>query len=197
LFQQLKKFRDRVAHNRPATNVENSFMGCVASGTTVCVMMPLDTIKTRLVTQISSKAATSIPYKGIVDCAFRMAREEGIKSFYQGIAPRLVSVVPMIGIQFGVYEFMKNVMLNRDSPKMRLLTKPNTATTTTRGKQLPSSPKSMSLSQRKAAGMEGSAQQALEIAAMETAASPEQPYPVPHFLKKLGNTNQSGPSKKK
>jgi hypothetical protein len=172
-------------------------MGCVASGTTVCVMMPLDTIKTRLVTQISSKAATSIPYKGIVDCAFRMAREEGIRSFYQGIAPRLVSVVPMIGIQFGVYEFMKNVMLNRDTPKMLLVTKPNTTTTTRGKKQVSLSPKGMSLSQQKAAGMEGSAQQALEIAAMETAASPEQPYPVPHFLKNVGNNNQGGTAEKK
>jgi len=37
-------------------------------------------------------------------------REEGLKTFYAPLAPRLVSVVPMIGIQFGVYEFMKRTI---------------------------------------------------------------------------------------
>merc|ERR1712226_973814 len=86
--------------------------GCCASATTVCIMIPMDTIKTRLVTQASNPNIL-VPYKGIIDCGVRVAREEGIKTFYRGLAPRLVSVVPMIGIQFGVYEFMKKVMLTR------------------------------------------------------------------------------------
>ena len=65
-------------------------------------MIPMDTIKTRLVTQSSVVAAGSVPYKGIIDCAIRIAKEEGVGVFYRGLPPRLVSVVPMIGIQFGV-----------------------------------------------------------------------------------------------
>jgi hypothetical protein len=42
-----------------------------------------------------------------------MAREEGMGSFYRGLTPRLMSVVPMIGIQFGVYEYTKKLMLSR------------------------------------------------------------------------------------
>jgi len=113
LFQQLKQARNRIS-NRPAKNWENSVMGCLASGTTVCMMIPMDTIKTRLVTQGGSAAAGSIPYKGIIDCAVRVAKEEGIIAFYRGLPPRLVSVVPMIGIQFGVYEAMKKVMMRRE-----------------------------------------------------------------------------------
>jgi solute carrier family 25 S-adenosylmethionine transporter 26 len=47
-FQQLKKIRSSISPNRPvATDAENSIMGCIASATTVCLMIPMDTIKTR------------------------------------------------------------------------------------------------------------------------------------------------------
>jgi Mitochondrial carrier protein len=61
----------------------------------------------------AGRAASDQAYKGIVDCAVRVFREEGAIAFYRGLPPRLVSVVPMIGIQFGVYEFMKRVMIQR------------------------------------------------------------------------------------
>ena len=71
----------------------------------------MDTIKTRLVTmQVGGTA-----YKGILDCARTVAREEGIGAFYKGLPPRLLSVVPMIGIQFGCYEFMKKALLYKNA----------------------------------------------------------------------------------
>mmetsp|Transcript_39216 Transcript_39216/g.94846 ORF Transcript_39216/g.94846 Transcript_39216/m.94846 type:complete len:444 (+) Transcript_39216:140-1471(+) len=113
-FQQIKDFRNMIS-DRQAKNHENAFMGCMASALTVCIMMPMDTIKTRLVTQSSAAVMDVVPYKGIIDCAVRIAKEEGVKTFYNGLTPRLLSVVPMIGIQFGVYEAMKNLMLQRDA----------------------------------------------------------------------------------
>ncbi|GFH57368.1 hypothetical protein CTEN210_13844 [Chaetoceros tenuissimus] len=110
LFQQLKLAQLRIME-RPPKDIENSIMGCMASTTTVCIMIPVDTIKTRLVTQMNYPDL--VPYKGIIDCAKRIAKEEGIKTFYRGLPPRLISVVPMIGIQFGVYEAMKKVMVSR------------------------------------------------------------------------------------
>ncbi|KAL7579937.1 hypothetical protein ACA910_004935 [Epithemia clementina (nom. ined.)] len=112
LFQQFKTFRDKIS-DRPARNIENSIMGCLASATSVCVMIPMDTIKTRLVTQGGAASITRVPYKGIIDCAVRVYREEGIGAFYRSLPPRLVSVVPLIGIQFGVYEAMKKFMMMR------------------------------------------------------------------------------------
>ena len=140
LYQRIKKIRDRIS-DHVATDFENSAMGCIASATTVCLMIPMvrsfvqcmrvcvrvfndgmlrifwdqrcsntvestlslvslhqDTIKTRLVTQ-AGRAASDRAYKGIIDCAIRVAREEGMGAFYRGLPPRLVSVVPMIGIQ--------------------------------------------------------------------------------------------------
>lgn len=99
-------------------------------------------------------------YKGIVDCAVRVAKEEGIQAFYRGLPPRLISVVPMIGIQFGVYEAMKKVMLQRNS--------------------------SPSMGQKRKALVDRyGPEQALKEAAMEVAASPAQPLPAPQFFEKM------------
>lgn len=85
----------------------------MASATTVCVMIPMDTVKTRLVTQLNYP--DMVPYKGINDCFRRVLKEEGIGAFYRGLVPRLLSVVPMIGIQFGVYEVRQLVTIPRFS----------------------------------------------------------------------------------
>lgn len=158
-FQQLKRIRNMMS-DRPATNLENTIMGCMGSTVAVCIMIPMDTIKTRLVTQMSSKVVVGVAYKGIIDCAIRVAKEEGIGAFYRGLPPRLISVVPMIGIQFGVYEAMKQVMLHRNlSPEAERKTE--------------------NLVDRYRP------EQALQEAAMEVAASPDQPMPAPQFLERI------------
>ena len=161
LFQQLKQAQTRICR-RPARNYENSIMGCLASATTVCIMIPMDTIKTRLVTQAGGVAVGRVPYKGIIDCAVRVAKEEGIGAFYRGLPPRLISVVPMIGIQFGVYEAMKKVMLSRRIEADRA-----------------------ALSKRKRRMLEEADKQTdeekFEEVAMEVGASHGNPMPVPHM----------------
>lgn len=73
----------------------------MAAAGSVTIMIPMDTIKTRLVTQSSM---SNVKYNGILNCFSRMLREEGVGSFYNSLTPRLVSVVPMIGVQYLVYE---------------------------------------------------------------------------------------------
>ena len=117
LFQQLKRLHQTAIlakqKNRVAKDWENSVMGCLASATAVCVMIPMDTVKTRLVTQ-AGRSSEKV-YKGIIDCAIKTFQQEGIGAFYRGLPPRLISVVPMIGIQFGVYEAMKKIMHQRQA----------------------------------------------------------------------------------
>jgi Mitochondrial carrier protein len=168
---------------RDATNFENSIMGCVASATTVSIMIPMDTIKTRLVTQ--SLAAGSMPYKGIIDCAVRVAREEGVKAFYKGLPPRLVSVVPMIGIQFTVYEFMKKVMQKRSLDASQQPQRPQPALAM---KKL--SPKKQGKDDTPFDPYSSS--EVLQESCMEVAASQGHPYPAPHFLRKQREKNGNG-----
>ena len=114
-FQRLKAIHNAL-FDRPLSNTENLAIGSLASGATVCIMMPLDTLKTRLVTQAGHQGAATavVPYRGLHDAAVRMIREEGPASLYRGLTPRLASVVPMVALQFAVYEAMKKRMLEHE-----------------------------------------------------------------------------------
>lgn len=112
LFQQVKDLHYKLA-NRLPSNTENFWLGCMAAAGSVTIMIPMDTIKTRLVTQSSM---SNVKYNGILNCFSRMLREEGVGSFYNSLTPRLVSVVPMIGVQYLVYEFMKKLMAEVPEP---------------------------------------------------------------------------------
>mmetsp|Transcript_16942 Transcript_16942/g.35564 ORF Transcript_16942/g.35564 Transcript_16942/m.35564 type:complete len:491 (-) Transcript_16942:1841-3313(-) len=169
LFEQIKLARTKM-FKRPAKDIENSIMGCLASATTVCIMIPMDTVKTRLVTQMNYPDL--VPYKGINDCFRRVLEEEGIGAFYRGLTPRLLSVVPMIGIQFGVYEFMKKFMLARDA---------KTSLLPARGRV---SKAEMKRREYEAAIEKSRKERLLQEMALEVAADDDQPFPAPYFKHK-------------
>lgn len=138
-FQQCKAAFVRLM-SRAGTSLENLLLGSLAAAGACCIMIPIDTIKTRLVTQGTEKV-----YSGMTDClqkvpfelflviyffsldllsqlihiSSQMMREEGIWSLYRALTPRLLSVVPMIGIQFMVYELIKRLMLHQPPPVAR------------------------------------------------------------------------------
>lgn len=171
LFEQNKRIHSSV-FKRPAKDIENSIMGCLASATTVCIMIPMDTVKTRLVTQMNYP--DMVAYKGINDCFRRVLKEEGVGAFYRGLTPRLLSVVPMIGIQFGVYEFMKKFMLARD---MQTSIEPSRgwgASKTT----------AIKMREEEAANEKARRDRRLQEMAMEVAADDDQPFPAPYPEKK-------------
>lgn len=168
LFEQVKRVRSRLSH-RSATDVENSIMGCIASATTVCIMIPMDTVKTRLVTQM--RYPDLAQYAGINDCFRTVLKEEGIGAFYRGLTPRLLSVVPMIGIQFGVYEFMKKFMTSRDA---------NTNKSTSMMQSYLSRKSEMKRREEEAEREKVRKGRLLQEMAMEVAADDDQPFPAPY-----------------
>lgn len=105
----MKRVYKDITHNKPSNEV-NFLLGALAAAGSVTAMIPLDTIKTRLVLQ----TGTTPLYTGITDCCLRIIREEGIGALYRSLPPRLVSVVPMIAIQFGVYEFLKGQFIQQN-----------------------------------------------------------------------------------
>lgn len=122
-FQQFKKTQNRLT-GRQAKDFENTIMGCLASGASATIMIPMDTIKTRLVTQGTRTVGGQKAYKGIIDCAKTVLKDEGVGAFYRGLPPRLVSVVPLIGIQFTIYEFLKRNFQNRELKKPNMPPEP-------------------------------------------------------------------------
>ncbi len=55
--------------------------------------LPFDFVKTRLQKQ-SRRADGSLPYKGMVDCFKKVAREEGVLRFYRGFSTYYVRIAP-------------------------------------------------------------------------------------------------------
>ncbi|KJE94663.1 succinate:fumarate antiporter [Capsaspora owczarzaki ATCC 30864] len=64
---------------------------------------PIDVIKTRLQKQRTIPGETP-KYNGVSGTIQTMLKEEGIRSFYKGLTPRLMRIVPGQAITFAVYE---------------------------------------------------------------------------------------------
>jgi len=78
--------------------------GVLATVVNEAVMTPMDVVKQRL--QVAHS-----PYKGVIDCVGRMAREEGMASFYRSYRTTLVMSVPYQTVHFAIYEAAKKVIL--------------------------------------------------------------------------------------
>lgn len=79
----------------------------------VCIMHPLDLVKTRF--QIQSKVSTSssseVYYTGVVDCFKKMYKAEGLTSFWKGILPPILVETPKRACKFVTFEQYKKLFL--------------------------------------------------------------------------------------
>ncbi|PWN32399.1 mitochondrial carrier [Meira miltonrushii] len=78
--------------------IETFAMGSIAGIVTVYTTMPFDVVKTRMQSERASQ------YRGVVDCAVQIAKNEGIRNFWKGTTPRLVRLIMSGGIVFSIYE---------------------------------------------------------------------------------------------
>ena len=108
-------------------------LGAIAGGTAAGITTPLDTAKTRLMTQTTTAkaaaagaaataasataatgpagaagaaaaAAVARPYTGVWDVLSRIASEEGPRALFRGVVPRVMWISVGGGIFFGTYE---------------------------------------------------------------------------------------------
>jgi len=115
-FQELKKFAQK---SQPELTELPSWqvmiIGLISGAMGPFSNAPIDTIKTRL------QKATAVPgesaWTRIVNIASEMWRQEGVRSFYKGITPRVLRVAPGQAVVFAVYERVRSVIetMNTDS----------------------------------------------------------------------------------
>ncbi len=69
-------------HNLLKDGYLTHFMASMGSGLCITIVTsPFDVVKTRIQNQYQ------VVYKGILDCAYIMIREEGVLAFYKGFTP--------------------------------------------------------------------------------------------------------------
>lgn len=101
------KFKTMVA--RPGQSVNSLGMPqLVLSGTCAglfqaCITYPLELIRTRL----TLGATHGSTYAGVADCARQTLAQEGVRGFYKGLTPTILSGAPYVGLQMSGYELYK------------------------------------------------------------------------------------------
>lgn len=98
--------------------VDGLLIGALAGAFAAIISNPADVVKTRLMTQIKSQGtanATGIqvtvqPYKGVRDAFQRIAKEEGMKTFTKGIAPRIAAKALQSALFFAAYDGLRRAV---------------------------------------------------------------------------------------
>mmetsp|Transcript_58657 Transcript_58657/g.191300 ORF Transcript_58657/g.191300 Transcript_58657/m.191300 type:complete len:291 (-) Transcript_58657:219-1091(-) len=101
-FMQLACGDDK---EKMANPIYNGLAGAVAGGVSVLATMPQDTIKTRM----QGEQAKEL-YKGTVDCAMQIMKNEGPMFFYAGTWPRMIRVSLDVGITFLIFPLLSKYM---------------------------------------------------------------------------------------
>lgn len=111
------------AISKPIGNVTDSFQSLICgSGSGVIsklIVYPLDVIKKRLQIQGFEEARHSFGairrYTGPVNCMMCIFREEGTRGFFKGLGPSLVKSGAVAGLNFTIYELVRNALISHHS----------------------------------------------------------------------------------
>ncbi|XP_039479115.1 mitochondrial magnesium exporter 1 [Drosophila santomea] len=103
-----------ITTQKKSNPVKSFIAGGVGGMCNVLVGHPLDTIKVRLQTMPTPLPGQPPRYKGVIDCAARTFRHEGVRGFYRGISAPLVGVTPIYAVDFAVYAAGKRLFQTDD-----------------------------------------------------------------------------------
>jgi Mitochondrial carrier protein len=82
--------------------LRDALCGSVAGGLGSFATTPMDVVKTRMM--------TGTQYASVADAALRIAREEGLLTFFVGAGPRLMHKIPANGLFFLTYEAFRTLL---------------------------------------------------------------------------------------
>lgn len=78
--------------------------GGIAGSIAEIMTLPMDTVKVRMMVQKLYNKPGEIPkYKGLADCAVKMAKDEGIAALWSGWNPGIQRQMVFASIRIGLY----------------------------------------------------------------------------------------------
>lgn len=96
-------------------SVRTLVSGGLAGCSSLCIVYPLDFIRTRLSADINHH--TKREYKGLVDCTMKTVKNEGFSALYRGFAISLQTYFIYRSVYFGLYDAIRNT-INTDKKKL-------------------------------------------------------------------------------
>jgi solute carrier family 25, member 42 len=93
---------------------EKLLAGAAAGGTSVVLTYPLDLMRARLAVQTEAPQGSK-PYGGLVAAFRTMYKQHGFLSFYSGVLPTLLGILPYAGISFMTFEQLKSLSASGSS----------------------------------------------------------------------------------
>ncbi|ESN92494.1 hypothetical protein HELRODRAFT_103700 [Helobdella robusta] len=114
-YEHMKKLicgDDGSGSSKQQITVKDRFLaGSSAGAFSQTTIYPMEVIKTRLAIGKSGQ------YNGMLDCARKIYKHEGLKAFYRGFIPNLVGIIPYAGIDLATYETLKTFYMARNPDK--------------------------------------------------------------------------------
>jgi solute carrier family 25 protein 34/35 len=86
---------------RSRAAMENFFFGGFAAALSICILNPVDVVKSRM--QFQGELGGRVAYSGIVDAFRKIAAAEGLRGLYRGLAPAICFQAMGNSFRFGVY----------------------------------------------------------------------------------------------
>ncbi|XP_024545371.1 adenine nucleotide transporter BT1, chloroplastic/mitochondrial [Selaginella moellendorffii] len=110
-FFTYEALKHRVLRDSPPdthlTNLQTLACGGLAGSTAALFTTPFDVVKTRLQTQT---IGSQHQYSSVLNALQMITRDEGIRSLYRGLIPRLAIYVSQGALFFASYEFFKRAL---------------------------------------------------------------------------------------
>ncbi|QEU58932.1 Sfc1 [Kluyveromyces lactis] len=105
VYSKLKEFLQGYHNQEMLPSWETSLIGLISGAIGPFSNAPLDTIKTRLQKDKSTKNMSGL--KRITIIGKQLIQEEGFRALYKGITPRVMRVAPGQAVTFTAYEFIR------------------------------------------------------------------------------------------
>ncbi|XP_067913957.1 mitochondrial thiamine pyrophosphate carrier [Heterodontus francisci] len=106
-------------------NVENLVCGSCAGVISKTVTYPFDLLKKRLQVEGFEQARTAFgqvrTYNGFLDCAYQVARAEGLTGFFKGLSPSVLKAAASTGFSFFWYELFCDILGSHKQDRIRML----------------------------------------------------------------------------
>lgn len=106
-YEQIKRLFVNASDKNEIGPLERFMSGSMAGVISQTIIYPMEVLKTRLAIRKTGQ------YKGMIDCAMKVYKNEGASVFYRGYIPNIIGIIPYAGIDLCIYETLKTFYMRK------------------------------------------------------------------------------------